>query len=240
MAIQKIIPIPDIHGRTTWKDVIEKENPDKIVFVGDYFDSFDISGINQIQNFKDIIEFKKSSNKEVILLIGNHDLHYFSSIGNTGTSGFQPTMFQSINKVIEENKHYLQMCHIHDNFLFSHAGISQRWLDDLGYNGEPLEEFVNEMWKYKPITFVFNGLNPYGDDIQQTPVWIRPKSLMKINKLSELKKKYIQIVGHTQQNEIDIKGKTTGKKYYFIDTFGHSKAQEYLVIEDGKIKLEKL
>ena len=66
--------------------------------------------------------------------------------------------------------------------LFSHAGVSQVWLDDLGYDvNEPLEEYINNMWLYKPIAFVFNGSNPYGDDIQQTPTWIRPRSLMKAN-----------------------------------------------------------
>ena len=31
----KIIILGDIHGRTIWKQIIEKENPDKIIFLGD-------------------------------------------------------------------------------------------------------------------------------------------------------------------------------------------------------------
>ncbi|RYZ28541.1 MAG: hypothetical protein EOO10_09190 [Chitinophagaceae bacterium] len=53
-----------------------------------------------------------------------------------------------------------------------------------------------------------------------------------------LKKEIIQVVGHTQQNCIDNKGKSTGGRYYFIDTLGTSK--EYLVIEDGEGRSERL
>ena len=40
----KTIVIGDIHGRTIWKQiVIENPDFDKLVFIGDYFDSFDIA-----------------------------------------------------------------------------------------------------------------------------------------------------------------------------------------------------
>ena len=69
----KTIFIGDIHGRSIWKDIVAKENADRVIFVGDYFDSFDISGIDQIHNFKEICEFKRNSDGEVILLIGYRD-----------------------------------------------------------------------------------------------------------------------------------------------------------------------
>lgn len=70
----KTIFIGDIHGRDIWKDIVSQEKPDRVVFIGDYFDSFDIKGPVQIHNFKEIIEFKKSGECEVIMLIGNHIL----------------------------------------------------------------------------------------------------------------------------------------------------------------------
>jgi len=48
----RTIFLGDTHGRPTWKDIITKENPDRVVFIGDYFDSFDIGGAEQIHNFK--------------------------------------------------------------------------------------------------------------------------------------------------------------------------------------------
>jgi len=76
LKVMKTVFIGDIHGRSIWKQIVEQEKPDRVIFVGDYFDSFDIPGIDQIHNFKEIIHFKKTSGIEVVLLVGNHDYHY--------------------------------------------------------------------------------------------------------------------------------------------------------------------
>ena len=44
--MNKLVAIGDVHGRNTWKQIVEQEQPDTVVFVGDYFDSFDIPGID--------------------------------------------------------------------------------------------------------------------------------------------------------------------------------------------------
>jgi len=41
---------------------------------------------------------------------------------------------------------------------------------------------------------------------------------------------------YTQQNQIDIKGKTTGGRYYFIDTL-ENKQPEYLIHENKQFKI---
>jgi len=39
----KTIILGDTHGRDLWKQIVEIENDaDRIIFLGDYFDSFDI------------------------------------------------------------------------------------------------------------------------------------------------------------------------------------------------------
>ena len=236
----KIVVIGDIHGRSVWKLIVHQEKPDKVVFLGDYFDSLEISGVEQIHNFKEIVEYKESNPQiEVTLLIGNHDHQYFPEIGYTGTSGYQSKIAPSITQVIDENRHHLQMAHQIDNYLFTHAGISPEFMDIVfgknNWSRGDIVQDLNDLFKYKPRKFKFAGLDPYGDDTYQTPIWIRPRSLMSANKSGNysLKKLYIQIVGHTAQNKIDLKGKSTGGRYYFIDTLGTS--GEYLIIEDGNI-----
>ena len=104
----KTIIIGDIHGRDAWKQIINQEqDADRVIFVGDYFDSFDVPGLIQIQNFQDIIEFKTTSKSEVVLLIGNHDYHYFPEIGENGCSGYQTRMAPSINHIIDINRDHL-------------------------------------------------------------------------------------------------------------------------------------
>lgn len=234
----KITILSDTHGRSFWKHIVQKENDsDVFIWLGDYFDSFDIPGVEQIYNFKQIIQFKETSEAEVIMLIGNHDVSYLPGFDGWNTSGYQAGIAPSIQQLLEENKHHLQMAYQMGSFLFSHAGLSESWLEYNKWDGElDVCEFVNMMWQYKPLSFKFNGRDPYGDDVYQTPIWIRPKSLMK--DCLNFKKKYIQVVGHTVQNCIDIKGKSTGGRYYFTDVLGTS--QEYLIIEDWEVKLGKI
>jgi len=239
----KTIVLGDTHGRSTWKLAVHQEKPDRVIFIGDYFDSFDIPGLEQIHNFKEIIHYKESNPQvEVVLLIGNHDHHYFPETGNTGTSGYQTGIAPSITQVIDENRHHLQMAYGFGEFLFTHAGVSPVFMDQVfgidGWSKENLVSDLNELFKHKPRAFEFNGFDPYGDSQTQTPIWIRPGSLMSVNKekyKNGLKKDYIQVVGHTQMRRLDIEGsdKFTGGRYYFIDTMDTT--GQYLVIQDNII-----
>ena len=165
------------------------------------------------------------------MLIGNHDHHYFPEIGNTGTSGYQSMFSYQISPVLDANREHLQMAYQMDDFIFSHAGISMDWLKIHGYDNETnLIDWVNDMWKYMPRAFKFAGYDPYGDSTISSPIWIRPKSLQKANR-DTLRDQFIQVVGHTQQNKIDREGKSTGGRYYYIDTLGTS--GEYMIINDN-------
>ena len=250
----KLVAIGDIHGRDYWKQIIEQEqDADVFVFVGDYFDSFTIKGVDQINNFLDIIEFKKSSNASVILLIGNHDYHYYPGIEDSGTSGYQTLMAPSIKHVVSDNKQYLQAAYQVGEFVFTHAGLSSEWLDDMvvGWSVDSLAATVNDLFRYQPNKIAYRSFKYYdyenniatlssgfGNEPYQSPIWIRPKALMAANR-DTLRKQIIQVVGHTPQDNIDIKGKSTGGRYYFIDTLEYGQNQ-YLVVKDGVVSLGEL
>lgn len=232
----KTIAIGDIHGRTIWKDIVAKESADKVVFIGDYFDSYDdYTAAEQMHNFKEIIEFKESG--EVIMMIGNHDFHYIE--GSEHYSGYQAGAAAAINDLLHNNLHHLQMCYRMDEFLFSHAGVSHDWLElhSKEYkdnNDVDVAQIVNDLWEFTPRAFKFAGWDPYGDSVISSSIWIRPLSLVRSNDGTKLKEKYTQVVGHTQVTRIDVAGKSTGGKYYLIDALGTSR--EYLIIEDGEVK----
>jgi predicted MPP superfamily phosphohydrolase len=244
----KTIVLGDTHGRSNWKLAIYQEEPiDRLIFIGDYFDSYDIPGVEQIDNFKNIIKYKEDNPQvEVVMLIGNHDHHYFPEIGYTGTSGYQHRIAPSITQVIDENRHHLQMAYGFDNYLFTHAGVSPVFMDQVfgkdDWSKESVVVDLNELFRYKPKAFEFNGFDAYGDNSTQTPIWIRPRSLMSSNKKHEkgLKKDYIQVVGHTHMKRIDLKGSDqfTGGRYYFIDTMDTS--GDYLIIEDNKLRINSV
>ena len=251
--MKKLVAIGDIHGRDIWKQIVAKEHDaDEFVFVGDYFDSFTVKGPDQINNFLDIIEFRNTSiYHKVTLLIGNHDYHYYPGIDETGTSGYQTVLAPSIKHVVSDNKQYLQAAYQVDDFVFSHAGLSSIWLDDIieDWDANNVVNKVNELFQYQPGLIAYRsfkmvnetewyGAQGYGDETFQGPLWIRPKSLMKAN-YDTLRNQIIQVVGHTPQDNIDIEGKATGGRYYFIDTLEYNQGQ-YLIVKDGVVSLGKL
>jgi len=246
----KTIVLGDTHGRSFWKLITHLENPDRVIFIGDYFDSFQIKTDEQVNNFLDIIEYKKTSGVDVILLIGNHDIHYYPEVSDTGTSGYQTIGRFQIEPTIDTNREHLQMAYKMNEFLFTHAGVSSEWLDDniIGWNIDNMVDKINELFKYQPNKFNFRSFKQYsndrivssdghGNNTYQTPVWIRPKALMAANK-NTLRKEVIQVVGHTWVERIDKKGGATGGRYYFIDTMDTS--QEYMIITDGEISFNSI
>ena len=244
----KTVIIGDVHGHDSWKQVVQQEqDADRIIFVGDYFDSFTVPGLIQVQNFQDIIEFKTTTDKSVILLIGNHDYHYFPEIGENGCSGYQTRMAPTIQHIIATNRDHLQMAYQFDDILVTHAGVSSVWLDDtiVMWDVENIAMYLNDLFNYQPSKVGYRsyrqvgdqvyGSYGFGDETFQGPLWIRPKSLMEAN-YDTLRTKIRQVVGHTTRKQIDIEGKSTGGRYYFVDTM----PREYLIVNDGVVSLGEL
>ena len=232
----KTLVLGDTHGRPLWKEIVVHEQPNRVIFIGDYFDSYDdFTAAEQMSNFEQIINFKLSGKAEVIILVGNHDFHYID--GSEHYSGYQFGAAPGINDLLFTNMKHMQMAYEMDSYLFTHAGVSHDWytywMKMLHLEGDSVVDNINEMWKTSSRPFRFAGWDPYGDSKESSPIWIRPKSLHAANRDTFLKEQYIQVVGHTQQNQIDTKGKSTGGRYYYIDTLGTS--GEYMVINDGEL-----
>lgn len=233
----RIIVIGDIHGRHVWKEILAKEEYDFVVFIGDYFDSFDIPTADQLYNFKEIIAFKKANNHKCILLIGNHDAQYMPGSFDPYIEGFQMEHHADIQALLMEHKHIMQMSIQLDHFLFTHAGVTETFLRRTDYphdgNWENIPQHLNILWKLTPDVFKFVPGDRYGNIPENGCTWVRPGALMRDSK--KIKKSgIIQIVGHTRQNQIDIQGKATGKKFFFIDTL---EVGQYLIIDKGEFNI---
>lgn len=222
--MDRIVVIGDIHGRDTWKDIILKEKFSKVIFVGDYFDSSVITPEKIMSNFLDIMEYKSNNKDSVITLIGNHDLHYLI---DERYSGYNSVFSFQYNRLLVDNMENLQTCYIQDNIIFSHAGLSKTWCKNNEIDMDNLEQFVNDLLKYKPYCFSFTGRDPYGENITQGPMWIRPASLVS-DKLDD----YIQVVGHTQVDTIKEKSGV-----WLIDNLEEGR---YLIIENKNFIINSL
>ena len=65
----RILVIGDIHGHNGWEKVVSKEDWDKVVFLGDYFDNYkNTPGKEQVTNFKKILAMKATHPDKVELL----------------------------------------------------------------------------------------------------------------------------------------------------------------------------
>ena len=237
-----IIPLGDIHGRDMWKEILSKNIEwDKAIFIGDYFDAKeDITPQQQIDNFKEIIEFKRKLKDNVILLFGNHDYHYLKT-SKEQYSGFQMWQKTEISDLLHQaiDQGLLQVCFAYKHFLFSHAGIIKTWCKDNDINIEDgsMEQSINDLLLHKPNSFRFTPgvtFNNYGDDVCQGPTWVRLNSLQK-----DGVENVIHVVGHTMQENLNImlnEDKKSG--VIMIDTLGTT--QEYLNIIDEEVFINKL
>lgn len=217
----KILCIADIHGKTTWREIIRKHpDVDHIVFLGDYFDDYGkTTAEHQINNFLEICELKKSF--PITMLIGNHDFHYITDLPHERYSGYQQRAAVAICDVLIKNT--LQRCFTADGVLYSHAGVTKTWLYGTGFTKEEyVEDYINKLplnsFRFTPD----EHCDMYGDSITQSTIWVRPKSLL-ADALP-----FKQVVGHTRQDDITI-----DRGIAFCDALEHGK---YLIVDDGEFK----
>lgn len=211
--MSRVLAVPDVHGNKivleNAKVAYEKHKPDFVVFVGDYVDSHvdGNSWIQQQEQLKAILDWKKELNKEkeiCFTLFGNHDLSYMYNYGGVECSGHQFFVSQDIQEFFCEHWYEFQAIKVIENWIFSHAGITQQWLDfPLGgnFSKEPIDgenqywtlDDVNRHFRNKNLKyFNHNSYDPYGDDEHEGCMWIRPPALIRMGLEG-----YNQCVGHT-------------------------------------------
>ena len=136
----KIITIPDLHGKDCWKSV-DISLYDKVVFLGDYVDSSGKYTLEQeISNLEAIIELKKVHPEKVVLLLGNHDVlyHHFETFAKPI---YHYEGKEAFSRIYTENKALFSVAYQYQNHLWTHAGVSQKWLD---YYSNTISSFVNK------------------------------------------------------------------------------------------------
>lgn len=147
---QKIIIVPDEHGRGTWKNGLKyfNENPDcKMIFLGDYLDPYTrhdgITHEDAYKNFLEILEFTRANPLRVILLIGNHDEYYRNR--EKYCCRHDNKNYYAIAKLFEDNKDLFQYAYKQDKYLFTHAGVCDGWLkyNNLDLNEDTIVDYLN-------------------------------------------------------------------------------------------------
>jgi hypothetical protein len=267
----KILTLGDIHGKTVWKDIIfgstenfkrwvktpyDKEPLpyDKIIFIGDYLDTD--SGATPLeveQNFKDIIQFKKSAQDIVVLLFGNHEWHYLAQ--NVRYSGYRDQMAISYREILNKELPLFDMAYKLNingrDFIWSHAGISTIWLRTLyadledkikriGLDENDLVECLN-----MALQTIYRGFSNLcadsgGSYEVGSPIWARSSLIY-----SPLPNT-TQIVGHTRVKKVKhystfySKDNATIIKLDCLMTSENVENVNFLVIDTDNLSLPEL
>lgn len=205
-----ILIIPDVHGRTFWKEAVKGRENDIIVFLGDYLDPYEREGISHIDafnNFIEILEFKKEHRDNVILLLGNHDCTYAIGTHICDCRADYARMKQ-ISRLFDDNRDLFQL--VYDinvsgkRFIFSHAGIHRKFVErtfgeDIDMGRDTMEMF-NEAWRQDTFG-TLDGLMAvsryrwgYNKDNEASLVWADIREFAGTPEDDFA----FQIVGHTQ------------------------------------------
>lgn len=199
----KILIIPDIHGRSFWKESCNNWN-ETIVFLGDYHDPYGEYVSNEpnrkesLDNLKELVEFVKNkrNTSDIICLLGNHDCHYFNT---NDRCRFDYKHSEEIKELISDLRPQLYFEYEDltteqpNKYLFSHAGITNNWLH---FNKLKLEDiYTIDITKNSPlnqIPFSRGGYDMYGSCI-----WNSVSDYVGAYHIPD----YYQIFGHSWSTE---------------------------------------
>jgi len=138
--MKKTLIIPDVHQRIHQvKKVLEKENYDRVIFLGDWFDSFYepplVAGFEATCVYLRELIAEHPRKDDFTFLVGNHDINYiFNNTAPRGArhvknnhyyaSGYTQNKCANFRKVFFENN-------LRDTFFIDHFDIAvfaQGWL----------------------------------------------------------------------------------------------------------------
>ena len=264
--MSKILVLGDIHGRLIWYDIIQKENPDLVIFLGDYVSTHElISAEQQLSNLEDILNYKSENPDKVVLLRGNHDVQLLG-YSWAECSGWDPKVYKGMLPMKERFLSLTQWIYrIPDtNIVCSHAGISDAFLknveeylvnhrgsqyDDGSIDTEIVIDLINTIEPCELFGFTPCKMSDFcGESATQPCTWIRPYTLLHYGV-----RDIIHVVGHTPIKHIsNIKESSKeltleqGMDPSYLDDYpdiwccDNLQDGEYLIIEDGKFKPCKL
>ena len=193
----KVLIVPDVHGRKFWHKAMEMiDEVDQVVFLGDYLDPYPHEGItfeDALIEFEEILDFKKAYPDKVVLLVGNHDMHYIKT-EFMNCSRLNVWRRTEVHALFMNHIDMFQLIHEVDTYLFSHAGVYLDWTTKYEITLWELfdfKKFLEKRWStLEDVSYARGGWDKVG-----SCVWADIRESVE-HELPAMFKK--QIVGHTQ------------------------------------------
>lgn len=229
----KILAIGDIHQTPNLHQIeatIARENADRVIFIGDYFDQWHDHPDHAARTARWL---KQSlTDPKRIHLFGNHDLSYvFPDAACAGFTWDKHRFIQNVLTTYDWDR--LKLWHYEDGWLFTHAGLSRPYApaeNDVFTVEQHLMLATGEawfsLWKREAHWFWNVGESSGGKHAVGGPLWCRAgRDFFPIPGVN-------QVFGHTPQDRpLLIEAKKS--RNWCIDTSSLTGPTFALVIEGG-------
>lgn len=212
--ISNLIALGDIHGLTVWKEIVAVHPDALIVFLGDYLDPYDAcEPAIALDNLRDIIAFKEAHPERVVLLLGNHDLHYFSK-EMPHSVRYSHVLAPDAEALFTEKRSLFQYAFQVGKLVFTHAGISNEWfLEDFG--GDPSQSIAFQLnhpaEEQMAALFRVGTVRGGADNCRGGIFWADRKEL------HDPLHGYTQVVGHTRVRYLFLQEGKNDNRVIFCD-----------------------
>lgn len=223
--MESIVAIGDIHGMESWRDIVEKHYDSKIVFMGDYLDPYGyVTRENQLMNLCSIISLKMNRLEDVVLLLGNHDLHYFCEDAAIG-SRYDFQIKEEASNLFLDNLDLFQYAWQIDDVVFTHAGISDEWFryDFRGDTSKSIADQLNNAFADQQGALFRVGMARGGERGRVGGIFWADSS-----ELDNPLHGFTQVVGHNRVTDVTECFGVQGSRIIFCDCLRYGK---YLHLE---------
>lgn len=143
-----------------------------MVILGDYLDPYtSFEGITHEQaydNFVELLKFVRDHKNQVIMLLGNHDLFYFDD--NLECCRHDYKNYDAISKLFKDNEDLFKFAHKEGDYLFTHAGVSDKWLLQNNLQELTIDQMVTYL-NSNPTTLWQVGYARGGRHRCGSPIW---------------------------------------------------------------------
>jgi DNA repair exonuclease SbcCD nuclease subunit len=211
---------------------------DRMVFLGDYMDDWNISNKRQIEAYDALVRWTRQLPCESVYLLGNHDIPYV--VGRTQCRelrdaglcpGFRPGAYRHIHESV-----MAELCPkvawSDGKVLATHAGVTRQWLDAHGHGEDTPDEiasllnlFILGAFRLPSLMCDVGPARGGAENAVPSPLWTDAGELMAFGD-----RRYPQVVGHTPMPTVRSSG-----SLFFCDTMSATPDGE--PIGDGSMLL---
>lgn len=135
---EMVLPLVDL--------AISKYKVEKVVFVGDYFDEWNVTAETIYDEINKLIEWRNNkidNGVEIVLLMGNHDYAYIDPFSSCSGHHFdaEPFAFRRLTEYMD-----IQAADVvGDKYLVTHAGVSSLYADEFLKGLNTPQEIADEL-----------------------------------------------------------------------------------------------